>query len=286
MFDMPASPGCDPCLKWCGGKGALLPRILPMFPARFEVYHEPFLGGGASFFRLQPRSAILSDANADLIATYRAIRDVPEDVIAELRELTYDAETYARVRHLFNLDRNAVAHLRAAWFLYLNKTCFNGLFRVNADGEFNVPMGRYLKPTICDEAAIYACSQALNGGDVCLLCSDFESCGVIDVDDFCYFDPPYASTNGTADFTGYTADGFGEADQRRLAVWFRRLAGRGVLVAASNSDTPLVRELYAGYRIHEVSRSGSMNSRASARGRVAEVLITNYGPDLMRGGAS
>lgn len=271
------APTAAPIVKWAGGKTKLVNELLARVPASFVRYHEPFVGGGALFFQLSPRSAVLSDLNADLIGTYETVRDDVEGVIRLLerhRRLHSEAHYYA-VRDAWNDHAAQMSRIeRAAAFLYLNKTCYNGLWRVNRSGAFNVPMGRYANPTIYHADALRAAARALSCAT--LSTAPFEA--VLDhagPGDFVYFDPPYVPASETADFTSYTADRFDMADQERLARVFRELDDRGCAVMLSNSDTPLVRRLYAGYRIDRVFCPRAINSRPDARTPVAEVIVTN-----------
>jgi DNA adenine methylase len=273
-----AEPAARPFLKWAGGKAKLMPQLRPLLPKRYGRYHEPFLGGGAMYFELAPLRARLADRNQELIVTWSAVQDDPELLIKYLSEFRYDREEYYRVRAIDPADLTYAQ--AAARMIYLNKCGFNGLYRVNSKGKFNVPFGRYDDPVICDAENIRACHQQLlrpaAGGarDVQLFTAPFEKVlGIAERGDFVYFDPPYVPTSDTARFTAYGSEGFGEADQRRLADVFRELSDDGVLCMLSNSDTPLVRELYADYPIREVTRSGNISSNAKGRGRVTEVVV-------------
>jgi DNA adenine methylase len=260
-----------PFLKWAGGKTQLLPEILRRFPPVFRRYHEPFLGGGAVFFAVGPARAALSDINPDLVATYTALRDEPERVIRELLQHQASEEHYYRVRAQAPALLSVAA--AAARTIYLNRTCFNGLYRVNKKGEFNVPYGRYENPTLCDAENLRLVSLALH--DVDIAHADALSVGTrAQRGDLVYFDPPYDPLSPTASFTSYAKGGFGKNEQAELADTFRRLAERGVSVVLSNSDTPLIRELYKGFRIDQVYARRAINSRADRRGHVAEVIVT------------
>jgi DNA adenine methylase len=268
-----ASPVARPLLKWCGGKGKLLPALRPLFPRAFRRYFEPFVGGGAVFFDLKPERAWLNDANAHLINTYWMVRDCPEELIESLGRMRYEEQEYHARLEWFNTGMGTEV-MRAATFIYLNKTCFNGLWRVNQKGECNVSFGKYDNPTICDAENIRACSMALRG--VPLWCGDFAQVeNVAGPGDFVFFDSPHVPRDKTARFVEYTKDGFGPKDHVRLAELCKRLARRGVHWAMSNADVPLVRELYAGFPVHQVSRSGSVSSNPSKRQRVAEVLVSS-----------
>lgn len=263
-----------PVLKWAGGKGRLLSDLIRCLPPDFDTYHEPFIGGGALFFALAGRGrigrAFLSDANPSLIDVYLALRDDVEGVIAALQDHIYDHDHFYRVRALRPSELSLPE--RAARVIYLNKTCYNGLYRENKKGEFNVPFGRYKNPTICDEPNLRAVSRALQGVDVAQ--RHFSS--VLErarPGDFVYFDPPYHPLSATANFTAYDRSGFGPDDQRQLRDVFAALAERGVQALLSNSDTPFIRELYDGFTIDQVFVARAVNSKANGRGKVAEVIV-------------
>ena len=275
------SPAPKPFIKWVGGKRRLVPELLRQAPEDFGRYHEPFVGGGALFFGLaeehagRERWASLSDTNLRLVRTYRAVRDDVEGLIARLRDYAeaHDKDQYYAVRAL-DVDRMEHDADVAAWFIYLNKTGFNGLYRVNRKGDFNVPMGRYKNPNICDGDNLRACSRALHGVDIRQ--EGFERAAARAVaGDFLYFDPPYVPASATANFTAYTSDGFGYAEQERLRDVARDLKSRGARVILSNSDTPPVRSLYQrGFAKRQVMMTRAVNSRASKRGGVPELLIS------------
>jgi DNA adenine methylase len=262
-----------PIVKWAGGKSQLLNQLLPKAPARWNRYYEPFAGGAALFFALQPTTAVLCDTNAELTNTYAVTRDDVNGLIRALRHYRYDRDRFYEVRAQNPATMDEVS--RAARFLYLNRTCFNGLYRVNRRGEFNVPFGRYNNPTICDAPKLRRASAALRGAEIRL--ADFEN--VADDakrGDFVYFDPPYVPLNRTSSFTAYTAQAFGEEAQARLAGIFAKLDKKGCKVMLSNSDAPLVHQLYKGYRIDRVAATRNINSRATARGPIYEVIVRNY----------
>lgn len=269
-----------PFVKWVGGKGKLARVLATLLPPGVELMRhvEPFVGGGALFFARAPRRALLCDVNHDLVETYLAVRDEVEFVLRHLRVLArgHDEESYYRVRERYNARDHASRAERAALFVYLNKTCFNGLYRVNKRGHFNVPMGRYAKPAIADAATLLAASARLAGADI--RCAPFETLiSEARPGDFIYMDPPYEPVSRTANFTSYAQDGFSQADQARLRDVFRELDRRGSKLMLSNSDAPLIRELYRGYRIHEVMASRAVNCDPSARGPVRELVVCNYG---------
>ena len=293
-----------PLLKWAGGKRQLLPALRRFYPTQFRAYREPFLGSAAVFFDLynhgllQDRPARLSDTNPDLIAGYTVVRDCPDEVIDELARLASEhakrgaAHYYdIRDRH-FNPQRRALASSSgpfsytpalAAMLIYLNRTGYNGLFRLNASGEFNVPAGRYASPRICDAENIRSVSAALNRPAVSLACEGFETT-LHDAreGDFLYFDPPYAPLSATARFTSYTAAGFTSAEQQRLKELVVELADRGCHVLLSNSTAAEITALYtrdktvrrAGLHSVKVPARRAINSKAARRGAVDEYLIT------------
>jgi len=240
----------------------------------FGRYFEPFVGGGAVFFARRPARSALTDVNTELIDCYRAIRDCVEDVIEALREHTYERDHYYAVRAVE--PKSLALAERAARTIFLNKTGFNGLYRVNAAGKFNVPFGRYTNPQFCDEDNLRSCSLALQG--VAIRVQNFEAV-VRDAKpgDFVYFDPPYVPVSETSDFTSYVAGGFSWKQHEKLADVFRQLSHSGVYAMLSNSDTQAVRDLYVGFSLHEVHATRSVNSDATRRGRVSEVVIRNYG---------
>jgi DNA adenine methylase len=260
-----------PFLKWVGGKRQLLPTISAHAPPRFGRYHEPFLGGGALFFHLRPARAVLADTNERLVRTWRGVRDRVEDVIALLGTYPHDRAFFERLRGVA-IDTATDAEV-AAWFIYLNRTGFNGLYRVNRRNIYNVPFGSYTNPTICDAATLRMASAAL--ANVELNVEDFGS--VLDraePGDFVYFDPPYVPLSVSSSFTAYTADGFGMAEQSRLRDTARLLKQRGVHVLLSNSSAPAVVELYAnGFSATPVAAARAINCDASRRGAVTELLL-------------
>lgn len=276
-----------PLVKWAGGKTKLLPELIARVPdLTGGWYYEPFAGGAALYLalhsagRLRHCHSMLSDLNQDLIDAYRAVAVNPHAVIHELaghavRHLLGDEGYYYQVRDSFN-DRHTTSRddliRRAGMFIYLNRACYNGLWRVNRRGELNVPRGDYDSLSLPDIDHILEVSAALGATEE-LRCEDAETVTLgrgLEEYDFVYFDPPY-----DGGFASYCSGGFSADDQRRLALLFRDLAGDGVRVMASNADTPLVRELYAGYRIDRVTCARPINSSASGRGRVGEVIITS-----------
>ncbi len=262
-----------PFLKWVGGKSRVLPQLRPLLPERIDRYFEPFVGGGAMFFALQPSKAELWDINSELINCYQVIQQRVDDLIGALRLHRYEKDYYYALRAMDPREMDPVQ--RAARTICLNRTGFNGLYRVNRSGNFNVPFGRYTNPTICDAANLRLCSRALSRTQ--LVVADFgELPASARRGDFVYFDPPYVPRSATAGFTDYNPGGFGLPDQVRLSETFAALAERGVRVMLSNSDVPLVRELYADFHIDTVMASRNVNSRADRRGPVSEVVVRNY----------
>lgn len=264
-----------PFLKYVGGKARLVPELLKWVPSSYTAYHECFLGGGALFFALRPKHAILSDANERLIKTYLGVRDHVENVIGMLIDY-YIVNFLAHGKAFYDHVRGACPdHLGppgvAAWFIFLNKTGFNGIYRVNKSGRFNVPMGRYKNPTICDAENLRACSVALQGVEI--YHRDFRQ-GTLPVEGhFFYYDSPYFPVSATSNFTAYTAEGFTADDQlalRDLALYLKQ-AGAHVLL----SNSTAARELYADplFEIREVRRGGGINSDITKRDAVAELII-------------
>lgn len=268
---------CKPFLKWVGGKSQLLPELTRRLPTTFSRYFEPFVGGGALFFEAQPQHAFLIDTNPELINAYNVVRDSVEALIEDLQQHRYESEYFYHVR---NVDRESnfadwSPVQRASRLIYLNKTCFNGLYRVNSKGHFNTPFGRYSNPTILDAQNLRACSRALQCARVQL--GSFDEIGrTIQPDDFVYFDPPYVPLSKTANFTHYSRTGFDEQMQRDLQQLCYRLAEKGTKFMLSNSAAPLVLELYREFKIELVQATRAINSVASKRGPVDEVIVTNY----------
>jgi len=268
-----------PIVKWAGGKGKLLSELWMNRPPKFDAYFEPFVGGGAFFFDLFRRGLLsrctISDANEDLIDLYLSVRDKVEEVISELSSGKYvnDKEVYYRIRAEEPID----SVLRAARFIYLNRTCFNGLYRVNAAGKFNVPFGRYANPIITDVENLRAVSDAYKTAEI--IAGDFEvAVASAKAGDFIYFDPPYAPISDTASFTAYTKTGFDFDEQKRLAEVFAELDERGCYVLGSNSATVEIKDLYSEHHVVEVYAARAISSDPSTRGRIPELLIRNYQP--------
>ncbi len=274
---LPSERAPKPFLKWVGGKRQLLEQFAPLLPKKYRAYHEPFVGGAAMFFDLRTQQpdlpATLSDVNSELVDCYTAIRDRVDDVFTALKCHKHDSDHYYEVRAIKPSALSLPA--RAARTIFLNKCGFNGLFRVNKSGQFNVPFGRYDKPNFLDEPNLRACADALRGTTI--VHGDFATVAErAEKGDFVYFDPPYVPLSRTADFTAYIPGGFGEHQQRALAELFAKLAKDGVHVMLSNSDTFLVRELYGAFDIKTVSASRSVNSKSTGRGKTNEVLVRSW----------
>lgn len=273
-------PAAAPFVKWAGGKTQLLHRLDAHVP-QFTRYFEPFLGGGALFFHLTSNlrfSAHLSDANSDLVNAYNVVKNNVENLIAllERHERNYrraPAEYYYRLRSA-QPDGSLEA---AARFIALNKTCYNGLYRVNRSGAFNVPVGRYKNPTICDRDQLRGASAALNHSDARIVASDYrQALKMAREGDFVYLDPPFDPLSRTANFVDYTRGGFGEQDQIELAQVFCELDRKGCKVLLSNSDTKLTRELYSGFERRRVRVLRAISCKGSARTGYRELLVYNY----------
>ena len=272
-----------PFVKWVGGKRQLLKqfRKLGLYPPEnfnpiTNNYFEPFVGGGAVFFDLLPKEAELSDLNKELVTTYNVIKNNVDGLIKSLKRHKYEKEYYLKVRakELNNLSDLQIA----SRFIYLNRTCFNGMYRVNSSGGFNVPFGKYNNPIICDERNLKRVSKALK--KVSIKHQDYKK--VLQrakKGDFIYFDPPYYPLNRTSSFTSYTSEIFLEKEQAELRDTFVELHKRGCFVMLSNSDTPFINKIYSniqGVKISKVQAGRSINSNASKRGKITEVLVTNY----------
>lgn len=257
-----------PFLKWVGGRRSILPELLKRMPAQYDAYHEPFMGGGALYFAVKPQEAYLSDINFHLVITFKMVRDNVEDVIRQLKvhARLHNKEYYGKARLKLFKEKDPVK--LAALFIYINKTCFNGLYRVNASGGFNVPMGDYKNPPILDEDNLRACSKVLQGTNIEQ--HGFDQTKILK-DDFYYLDPPYHET-----YEGYSSAGFGDKEHIALAQCCRKIDAKGGYFMLSNSDTPFVRELYKGYTIEVVAASRMVSCKAHQRGKENELIIRNY----------
>lgn len=270
-----------PFLKWVGGKRQLMPEIRKILPKGVanRPYYEPFIGGGALFFDLQPKRAIINDYNEELINVYTVIRDNPNELIEDLKKHKNTAEYFYEIRAIDRqpLFNNLTKIERASRIIYLNKTCYNGLYRVNNAGEFNTPFGKYRNPNIVNEPVIRAVSKYLNSPQIQILNGDYELIlRDIPTNSFVYLDPPYHPISESSNFTGYVQGGWNEEDQLRLRDICNRLNDNGIEFVLSNSASDFIREIYSDYIIHIVQASRAVNSNPSKRGQVGEFLIRNY----------
>ncbi|HGQ5361767.1 TPA: DNA adenine methylase [Streptococcus pneumoniae] len=271
----------QPFTKWTGGKRQLLPVIRELMPKTYNRYFEPFVGGGALFFDLAPKDAVINDFNAELINCYQQIKDNPQELIEILKvHQEYNSKEY--YLDLRSADRDERIDMmsevqRAARILYMLRVNFNGLYRVNSKNQFNVPYGRYKNPKIVDEELISAISVYINNNQLEIKVGDFEK-AIVDVrtGDFVYFDPPYIPLSETSAFTSYTHEGFSFADQVRLRDAFKRLSDTGAYVMLSNSSSALVEELYKNFNIHYVEATRTNGAKSSSRGKISEIIVTNY----------
>jgi len=263
----------NPFLKWAGGKRALLPRLLKLVPPSYNEYHEPFLGAGSVFFALKPERANLADTNAELINAFIVVRDEPYQLIKTLKRFRYNESQYYSLRK----SKPKTSLSRAARFIFLNKTCWNGLYRVNKLGQFNVPFGRYNDPKICDASGILAASETLQKASICngtfntTLKKPKEH-------DFVYCDPPYTVAHDKNGFLAYNEKIFSWEDQVQLKQLIEKLTDRGCCAMVSNACHTSIKELYSGYKQIVVSRQSTIAGNKSARGSVKELVILNYDP--------
>ena len=281
----------QPFVKWVGGKRQLLKqfRELGLYPPEDfnplkNTYFEPFVGGGAVFLDLLPQKSILSDMNEELVITYNVIKNDVDKLIKKLKEhqKNNSKEYFLKIRAQ-NLKKLSTVSI-AARFIYLNRTCFNGLYRVNSKGQFNVPYGKYKNPLIVDGENLYKLSKILNERSVKILHQDYKkTVKNARKGDFIYFDPPYAPLSPTSSFTSYTKDGFGEKEQIELRDLFWKLHKKGCYVMLSNSNSDFINEIYGELtkkdkkiKIHKIRANRMINSKASGRGKIKEVLVTNY----------
>ena len=271
-----------PFVKWAGGKRQILDKLKEYVPVEYNTYYEPFVGGGALLFELAPKHAVINDLNQELMNTYKVLCD--EEKFKKMcrvlnnYEANHSEEFYYEIR---NKDRNKNTYnklsdyTRAARTIYLNKACFNGLYRVNSKGEFNVPYGKKTKVNTYDGNNLITVSNYLTMNDIKILNVDYkEALKTAKKGDFVYIDPPYDSD--TAIFTNYTETGFNKDSQRELAFVFKELSDKGVFVMLSNYNTTLIQDLYKGYHIHLIEAKRNINANAKKRGSVFEVIITNY----------
>lgn len=268
-----------PFLKWVGGKRQLMPTIAKLIPKKITNYYEPFVGGGAVLFYLQPKKAIINDLNEEVINVYKTIKYKPEELIADLKTHKNEVDYFYKIR---SLDRSADFEYlsdikKASRVIYLNKTCYNGLYRVNNSGKFNSPFGKYKNPNIVNETTIRAVSKYLNDNHIQIFNTDYEEVFEnIEKGSFVYLDPPYHPVTKNSNFTGYTQGGFDMYDQIRLRDFCDKLDKDGIKFLLSNSATPLIIDIYKNYEINYVKAIRSINSNGKKRGEVDEVIIKNY----------
>ena len=266
-----------PFVKWAGGKGQLLSELASRTPTSYGRYFEPFLGGGALFFNLLPPNAYLADINHELTNAYRQVRSSHIELVEMLKDMPYDEDFFYEIR---KADRSVnypswSGLKKASRLIYLNRTCFNGLYRVNSKGQFNVSFGDYRSPTICDAQNLKACSVALQGAE--LYCAPFQNIeDIVQPGDFVYLDPPYVPTTTTSNFTGYSRGGFAENEQQALRDMCARLDRKKARWMLSNSHSPVTMQLYADFHIELVQASRTINSNAKGRGKVNEIIVRNY----------
>jgi DNA adenine methylase len=275
----------QPFVKWVGGKRGLLSQITPLLPKKFNNYFEPFVGGGALFFELQKQGKLdgkkvyLFDINSELINAYNIVKESPKKLIEKLfefkenhsKEYYYEVRAWDREENFLELDKIT----RASRFIYLNKTCFNGLYRVNRKNQNNVPMGSYKNPNICDSDIIYSASYALQNATI-LNASYIDVLKYATKDDLVYFDPPYYPLNPTSSFTSYSEFEFLDREQEELFELFSELDRKGAFVVHSNSDTEFINELYNKFDIKKIQANRFINSKGSGRGKISEVLVRNF----------
>jgi DNA adenine methylase len=269
-----------PVLKWVGGKRQLLDSLTPLLPSKITTYCEPFVGGGALLFNLQPSNAYVNDINADLIGVYQVIKDDVEALITALQTFKNEADAFYAVRD-WDRDKEKYAALtvveRAARILYLNKTCYNGLFRVNNAGEFNSPFGNYRNPNIVNAPTLRAVNSYLNAVTIQLSSVDYtEVLRILPKGAFVYLDPPYDPVSDTSSFTGYSKGGFTKDDQIKLRECCDDLSTRGIKFMLSNSATDFIKEQYSAYYVNVVRAKRAINSDSSKRGEIDELVVRNY----------
>lgn len=281
--DMNKEIEAKPFLKWVGGKGQLLSQLKTIFPKKYNTYYEPFVGGGAVFFELKPKKAHISDINKVLINTFLMIKNDSEKLIKSLKKIEKEflskdekerEKFYYDIRNKFNSLKSDDSK-KVVYFIFLNRTAFNGVYRENSKGLFNVPMGKYKNPKILNEENIKSVSEYLKNTKI--TCdSFFNSVKKAKRGDFVYFDPPYYPISETSKFTTYHKDNFNKEDQIKLRDLFVELDKKGVLCMLSNSNTPFIREIYSKYKQIPVYASRMINSKAEKRGKISELVIINY----------
>lgn len=270
-----------PILKWVGGKKQLLSEITPLIPKKITTYVEPFIGGGAVLFNLQPKKAIINDLNKELINTYKVVKKSPRELLELLKihDKNNCEDYFYEIRALDRTDnfKNMNNIEKAAKVIYLNKTCFNGLYRVNKTDLFNSPYGKYKNPNIINESAILTMSDYFNNNNIKIIQGDYKNAlKDLKKDSFVYFDPPYMPISTSSSFTNYTKTSFNEKEQIELKKECDRLNNKGIKFMLSNSDHPLIRELYKDFDIKIVKAKRSINSKGDSRGKINEILVKNY----------
>ena len=272
-----------PFVKWAGGKTQLLERLHAYMPETYNNYFEPFIGGGSFFLNIAPKKATINDFNAELVCAYKCFQndELFESLKNELKkhEVNHSEEYYYQIRSMDKKERflTLPIYVRAARMIYLNKSCFNGLYRVNSKGFFNVPSGRKKKVVTFDEDNFDSLREYFRNNDIMILNGDFEDAVKnAKAGDFVYFDPPYDVIENKNSFTSYAKNDFGKDEQIRLAKLYKRLSDKGVFVMLSNHNTAFINELYKDFNIHVVNAKRMINSKADGRGDVEEVIITNY----------
>lgn len=274
----------QPFTKWTGGKRQLLPVLKKMMPKKYNHYFEPFVGGGALFFDITPQNATINDFNTELINCYIEIKNNPHELIQLLKihKESNSKEYYLKIRAADrdNTINNMSNTERAARILYMLRVDFNGLYRVNSKNQFNVPYGKYSNPQIVNEDLILNISEYFNKNNITFLSEDFEEAiKNVNAGDFVYFDPPYIPLSQSSSFTSYTHEGFSIEDQVRLRDTFKKLSNTGAYVMLSNSSSPLIEELYKDFYVHYINATRTNGAKASSRGRIKEVIVTNYPVD-------
>jgi DNA adenine methylase len=268
-----------PFLKWVGGKRQIIPTIAEHLPKTIKVYIEPFIGGGALLFHLQPKRAIINDFNSELINVYSVIKNDLESLVIDLKKHKNESDYFYAIRGIDRtgeIDKLTNAE-RASRIIYLNKTCFNGLYRVNSSGEFNSPFGKYKNPNIINEPTLRAVNHYLNTNDIQIINGDYlEILKKADKNSFVYLDPPYHPVSESSNFTGYVQGGWDESDQIRLREACDDLTKRGINFLQSNSSADFIKHQYTNYSINTIKANRAINSNGEKRGEIEEVLIKNY----------
>ena len=269
-----------PILKWVGGKRGLLSSLIDLMPDSYSTYYEPFLGGGALFFDQRPAKAVVSDSNSELINLYSVVKSNVDSLIESLKQHENTSDYFYEIRAK-DRDKDIWDSMtdveRASRMLYLNKTCYNGLYRVNSLGQVNTPFGGYKNPNYCPESDLRLMSSYLNEEDITLLCCDYrKAVETASKGDFVYFDPPYDPISDTAAYTGYTSSGFNKQNQIELCETCKELDSKGVMFMLSNSATEFIKGLYSSFDIQIVKAKRAINCKGDGRGAVDEVIVRNY----------